>query len=166
MNAIVSVTTNWGIGYQGELLVRNAEDMRYFVRMTRGGIVICGRATYQSFPHGALPNRRNIVLSRDVGFAPEDAEVVRSIEELQVLLGSKSDGDHVWLIGGAHVYNQLLDQCERALVTKHDVCVPADAFFPNLDEKDDWELVSSTPWERTPEGIPYSFCEYHHIASA
>lgn len=161
MNAIVSVTRDWGIGFKGRLLVRNPADMRSFRELTTGGTVVCGHTTYQSFPHGALPNRRNIVLSRDAGFAPADAEVVRSVGEALMAVSGENPA-RVWLIGGDAVYRQLLPHCASAYVTKHDIEVPADAFFPNLDDDPAWELVSTTPGGLTPAGIPFFFCRYRN----
>lgn len=159
MNAIVSVTSDWGIGYQGGLLVRNPDDMRFFRRMTTGGTVICGRTTYQSFPHGALPNRRNIVLSANPSFELDDAEVARSIAEVLALTADE-DPAKVWLIGGERVYRSMLDQCDCVFVTKNDVVVPADAFFPDLDSCSEWVLDDTLGDGVTPAGIPYSFLRY------
>ena len=69
MNAIVSVTSDWAIGNAGSLIVRNREDMRRFVRLTTGGTVLMGRVTFESFPNGPLKGRRNVVVTRDVGYA-------------------------------------------------------------------------------------------------
>ncbi|MBQ9004992.1 MAG: dihydrofolate reductase, partial [Atopobiaceae bacterium] len=78
MDAIVSVTRDWGIGLEGDLAVANRADMRRFVQLTCGGrkpseaapgevlgTVVMGRKTFQSFPNGALKARRNIVITRD-----------------------------------------------------------------------------------------------------
>ncbi len=159
MNAIVSVTQDWAIGYQGKLLVRNAADMRFFKETTMGGTVLCGRNTFQSFPGGALVGRRNIVLTRDQTYSPSGAEVAHTIDEVLSLVES-DDPDHVWLIGGQSVYHQLLPYCKRALVTYHKVTVPADTYFPNLDEDERWVIRSSSPVSTTPSGVPFSFLEY------
>lgn len=159
MNAIVSVTADWGIGYEGNLIVRNAKDMRFFKEKTMGGTVICGQTTFESFPGGALEGRRNIVLSIDPTFGVADVEVVHSLDEaLDAVKGG--DGDDVWVIGGESVYRQLLGHCSRAYVTKNDVVLPADAFFPNLDEDPSWEIEEQNPGGVTRAGIPYTFVTY------
>lgn len=162
MNAIVSVTKDWAIGNEGRLLVRNREDMRFFKETTMGGTVICGRTTFESFPGGALPGRRNIVLSRNTSYAPADAEVVRSIDEALQLVANV-DPNTVWLIGGARVYEALLPHCSRALVTWNNTSMPADAYFPNLDKDDCWHLANTLGTGTTPSGIPFEFREYLHM---
>ncbi len=159
MNAIVSVTRNWGIGYKGNLLVRNAQDMRFFKENTMGGTVICGQTTFESFPGGALEGRRNVVLSLDPAFDAPGIEVVGSLEAALEAVRHE-DTNHVWVIGGESVYRQLLDHCSKVLVTKNDVELPADAFFPNLDEDFAWELVEQMPGGVTKAGIPFVFTTY------
>ena len=159
MNAIVSVTQNWAIGLKGSLLVRNVDDMRYFKEKTMGGAVVCGRTTFESFPGGALKGRRNIVLSRDTAYSAPHAEVVHSVSDVLTAVADH-DADKVWLIGGGHVYRELLPYCDRAFVTKHETLVPADAFFPNLDEADTWSLEDASETFATKTGVPYRFLVY------
>ena len=71
MNAIVAVCRNWGIGYQGALLVHSKVDMHRFVELTMGGTVVMGRKTLESFPGGPLKGRRNVVISHDPSALPE-----------------------------------------------------------------------------------------------
>ena len=78
MNAIVSVTRDWGIGCDGDLLIPNKADMKYFVEHTRGCTVVMGRKTLESFPGGPLKGRRNIVISRNADYQVEGVEVVSS----------------------------------------------------------------------------------------
>lgn len=174
MNAIVSVARDWGIGLDGGLAVANRADMRRFVQLTCGGrrpkdaapgevlgTVVMGRKTFQSFPGGALKARRNIVITRDEGFAAEGAEVVHSVEEALALV-AECDPESVWLIGGESVYRQLLPHCSRAYVTMNDVVVPADAFFPDLDEDPSWKCIAREEGGITDEGVPFSYLTYEH----
>lgn len=159
MNAIVSVTRDWGIGNQGNLLVRNPADMRFFKEKTMGGTVICGQTTFESFPGGALVGRRNIVLSLDPAFSAPNVEVVRSLDEALAAVEG-TDPDTVWLIGGESVYRQLIGSCTRAIVTKNDVMLPADAYFPNLDDDPSWRVEDTQPGGVTKDGIPYEFVTF------
>lgn len=159
MNAIVSVTKDWGIGMRGRLLVPNREDMRFFVQKTMGGTVICGRKTFQSFPGGPLKGRHNIVLTSDPSYQVEGATVVHSLEEALDAARSE-DPNKVWVIGGERVYRQLIDKCDTAYVTMHDVTVPCDARFPNLDEDGRWAICERIPGGTTPAGIPFEFLVY------
>ena len=159
MDAIVSVTNDWGIGLDGQLLVRNRADMRHFVDLTMGGTVLMGRKTLESFPGGPLKGRRNVVLTRDESYSPEGVYVVHSVSEA---LEAVSGDERVWLIGGESVYRLFLPLCERVYVTKNDVTLPADAWFPNLDESKEWLVESEEPGGVTKAGVPFSFVTYRH----
>ena len=161
MNAIVSVTSDWAIGRDGGLAVRNKADMRRFVSLTMGGTVVMGRKTLESFPGGPLKGRRNVVISRQTGYAPEGVEVAGSPEEALALV-SADDPDDVWLIGGESLYRALLDRCERAYVTMNETTCGADAWFPNLDEEPSWAIESVDGEGETKAGIPYRFVTYRH----
>ena len=167
MNAIVSVTSDWAIGNAGGLIVRNREDMRRFVRLTMGGTVLMGRVTFESFPNGPLKGRRNVVVTRDGAYAAshEGIECAGSIEEALSLVAG-DDPERVWLIGGERLYRSLLDQCRRCYVTRNHTTVAADAYFPNLDEADAWELESVEEGGVTDEGVAFDFATYRntHLA--
>lgn len=161
MNAIVSVSREWGIGNRGRLIIPNADDMRRFRSLTWGGTVICGRTTYESFPNGALPNRRNIVLSSDPSFDPPDALVVRTIDEaLGAVAGTNPR--QVWVIGGAAVYRQMLPMCQLAYVTFHEASLEADTFFPNLDQDEKWFLATEHEGGITQDGTMFTYRAYVH----
>ena len=160
MNAIVAVCQDWGIGHEGSLLVRNREDMESFVRHTKGGTVIMGRNTLESFPGGRpLRDRRNIVLTRNPDYAPEGVEPVHSVAEAIEAVANE-DPETVYVIGGASVYRQMLPHCERVFVTKNGCLRPADAFFPNLDEDPAWVIEDLSDEGETDEGIPFVFVTY------
>lgn len=182
MNAIVSVTRDWGIGLKGRLLVRNREDMRHFVRMTSGGVVLMGRTTFESLPGGPLKGRRNVILTHDAvyertGFPragrPQEKtpsarvggyEVYNTTDDALAALSSE-DPDHVWLIGGASVYRRLLPLCSRAVVTMNDVLLPADAYFPRLDENPRWRLERTDEGGVTEDGVPFEYRSYVRLTS-
>lgn len=164
MNAIVSVTQDWGIGKNNRLLVRNREDMLRFKQLTMGGTVVMGRKTFESFPAGPLKGRRNIVVTRDAHYADAHPGIECATSPMEALLLAKADSaDKVWLIGGESLYRELLPYCERCLVTRNQVSVPADAYFPNLDEDSAWELECVEGSSQTPEGIPYDFATYRNL---
>lgn len=163
MDAIVSVTGDWGIGYEGRLLVSNRQDMLRFKELTTGGIVICGKRTFESFPGGALPERLNVVITRDEGFCPASGDVIvaRGIDEAVRVSQSVGFGNgKVWVIGGESIYRQMLPLCDDAYVTKNDTVVKADTFFPNLDEHPDWRLVDEQEGGMTQGGIRFKFLRY------
>ena len=160
MDAIVSVTQNWGIGWGGQLIVRNRDDMRRFVELTMGGTVIMGRRTLESFPGGPLKGRRNIVVSARPDYDPEGVEVARSPE---AALALAAGDERVWLIGGESVYEALLPRCERVYVTKNECTVEADAWFPNLDDNPAWAVESDEPGGVTDDGVSFSYVTYRRV---
>lgn len=163
MNAIVSVTADWGIGNKGALIVRNRDDMRRFVQLTMGGTVLMGRTTFESFPGGPLKGRRNVVLTSKPTYEATHPgiECVHTIRAARELI-SRDGYEPVWLIGGESVYRALLDSCERCYVTKNHTLAPADAYFPNLDDDPSWVLEHIEDGGVTPEGIAFDFATYHN----
>lgn len=155
MQAIVAVSRSWGIGKDGQLLFHISADLQRFKALTTGHTVVMGRKTLQSLPGGrGLPNRRSLVLTRQERFTPERAETVHSLAELLALAG-----DEAFVIGGQEVYEQLLPYCTRAYVTKVFADVPADAFFPNLDEDLHWRAVSTGEMQEE-NGLIFQYVEY------
>ena len=163
MRAIVAVTRDWGIGCEGRLLVRNAADMRRFRELTTGGTVVMGRVTFQGLPGGALPKRRNVVVTANEGFSAEGVEVAHSLEEALTLVAADNP-DAVWLIGGGRLYRELLPSCTEAVVTLNDTVERADTFFPDLDADPSWRLSGIEGTGTTKAGIAYEFRRYENLA--
>lgn len=141
MQAIVNVTPQWGIGKDNDLIVRIRTDMRRFRMLTTGNTIIVGRRTLESFPNGEpLPNRTNIVLTRDPDF---QAKNVISCSDLNALRNAITglDPDSVYVCGGEQTYRLLLPYCGKALVTLNDSDIKADRFFPNLNLMPNWILT-------------------------
>lgn len=161
MDAIVSVTGDWGIGYRGRLLVPNHQDMRRFRELTEGGTVICGRTTFGSFPNGALPNRLNIIISGDSSLRAEGALVTSSVQDAVQMAEREAYGNgRIWVIGGASIYRQMLPLCRDAYVTKHGIVTDADTFFPNLDDDPEWHVAEEQGGGVTSDGVPFRFLRY------
>ena len=158
MNAIVVTDKQWAIGRSGDLLFSLPGDMKHFRTLTTGGTVIMGRKTLETLPGGrGLPDRRNLVLTRQKGLTPDRAETVHSPEELLALADSDA-----FVIGGQEVYTRLLPYCTRVYVTKVFADVPADAFFPNLDKDPHWQVVSvGEPQEEA--GLRFQYVEYRRV---
>jgi dihydrofolate reductase len=163
ISIIVAIARNGAIGYNGDLVYHLPADMKRFKALTTGHTVLMGRKTFQSLPKGALPNRRNIVLTRQEGASFPGAEVYPSIEEA---LRHCTPQEKVYVIGGAQIYRQALplaDELEITLV--HDTPLKADTFFPDYGNYDSWHLISCEdhePDERNP--YPYSFLTYQKQA--
>lgn len=147
MKLIVAVDKNWGIGREGKLLFDIPEDMKFFRTATTGKTVVMGRKTLLSFPNGKpLPNRNNIVITRQDNLtAYDNLQVVNSFDELFRVIDPKHSDD-VYLIGGGEIYNQLLNYCDELLITKVDADGKADVFMTNIDEHPDYILSDSSEW--------------------
>ena len=142
MNLIAAVDKNWAIGYQNKLLTSIPEDMKFFRQTTTGKVVVMGRKTLESFPgKKPLKNRTNIVLTKNPSYQAEGAIVVHSEDELREEL-KKYDSEDIFVIGGESIYRQLLDECDKAYITKIEYAYTADAYFPNLDEKEEWKITA------------------------
>lgn len=163
MNLIVNVDKNWAIGLGSKLLVRIPQDMKYFRSMTTGHVVVMGRKTLESFPESKpLPNRVNIVLTRDRGYQAPGALVVHSMEELKEEL-EKYPGEEIFVIGGGQIYRELLPLCDKAYVTKVDRAFDADVYFPDLDQDPQWKMTKVSE-EQTYFDLEYVFAVYERTA--
>ena len=105
-----------------------------------------------------LPNRINIVLTKNKTYKAKGAILVHSLEELQEEL-KKYDSEDIYVIGGGTVYKQLLPYCSRAHVTKIDHAFEADTYVPNLDECSEWEITAESD-EQTYFDLEYYFLQY------
>ncbi len=142
MKSIVVVDNCWGIGKDNDLLFRLPLDLGVnFAGKTRGKVVVMGANTYHSLPtaHRPLKGRVNIVLDSS-GHQHEGTISVSSLEQLHTTLASYNSND-VYVIGGASVYQLLLDMCDTAYVTKVHCSGDATVYYPDLDKKNNWQLV-------------------------
>ena len=158
MELIAAVDRNWGIGKDGQLLVRIPTDLKRFQALTTGHTVILGRKTLATFPGGRpLKGRRNLVLSRDASFAPEGAEVFRDVEALRAAAPVDA-----FVIGGGAVYRQLLPWCDTVYVTRLERTFPADTYFPDLDNHPDWCLAGTEgPYDH--QGLAFRYDTYRRL---
>ena len=137
INIISAVAKDRAIGFQNKLIYWLPNDLKRFKALTTGHTIIMGRNTFLSLPKGALPNRRNIVLSRTVTDFP-GCDVYPSLEEA---LAHCTKDEDVYIIGGASVYTQALSLADRLCLTEvDDTPKEADTFFPEY--KADWREVA------------------------
>ena len=137
INIIAAVAKDRAIGFQNKLIYWLPNDLKRFKSLTTGHTIIMGRNTFLSLPKGALPNRRNIVLSRTATAFP-GCDVYPSLEEA---LAHCAKDEEVYIIGGASVYTQALSMADRLCLTEvDDTPKAADTFFPEY--KADWREVA------------------------
>ncbi|MBQ7464590.1 MAG: dihydrofolate reductase [Lachnospiraceae bacterium] len=161
MNLIAAVDKNWAIGFKNQLLAHIPEDQRFFRSMTEGKVVVMGRKTLESLPGGKpLKNRTNIILSRNPKLEVPGCTVCHSKEELEAEL-EQYPSQEIFVIGGEKIYTELVDMCDVAFITKIEREYEADAYFPDLDLQDDWEMVlSGDDDEHTYFDLVYYFRKY------
>lgn len=140
LTVIVAMARNHVIGLNNEMPWHLPDDLRFFKERTLGKTVVMGRRTWDSLRTRPLPNRRNIVLSRNPGLRLEGALVVASLPQAAML----ADSAEVMLIGGAELYAQALPLAERLYLTEVDAAPAGDAYFPAIDPAD-WRETAREP---------------------
>lgn len=143
ISIIVAIAENNAIGYKNKLIYWLPNDLKRFKALTTGNTIIMGRKTFESLPKGALPNRRNIVISRSAqADAFPGAECYPTLEaaieaaKTGYTLNGKTSTE-VYIIGGASVYEQALAFADRLCLTYiYDTPDDADTFFPTFDKKE------------------------------
>ena len=155
INIIAAVAKNRAIGKDNKLVYWLPNDLKRFKALTTGHTVLMGRKTFDSLPKGALPNRRNVVVSRSVAELP-GCDCYASIDEA---LNSCSPDEDVYVIGGESIYRQVLPFADRLCLTEiDDVTEGADAFFPEFSG---WkEIVREDHDIDEKHHYRYSFVDY------
>lgn len=137
ISLIVAVAEDRAIGDKGNLLWHLSSDLKRFKAITTGHTIIMGRKTYDSLPNGALPNRRNIVVSRQLK-SLKDAEVYSDIDEA---LKATSDEDIVYIIGGGEIYKETFPRADELHITLvHKSYPEAETRFPEW-KLTDWNIL-------------------------
>ena len=158
ISIIVALASDGAIGRRGDLLYHVSADLRRFKALTTGNTVVMGRKTFESLPKGALPDRRNIVISRDSAYRAAGADTYTSLDEA---IASCAPDDKVFILGGAQIYRLAMPLADELLVTRFDRTEPdADTFFPDIDEAT-WTLAESGKTETDPKtGVGFRFDRY------
>lgn len=159
ISIIVAVAQNGVIGSDNRLLWHISEDMKMFRRVTTGHPVIMGRKTFESLAR-PLPNRTNVVVTRNTDYRPEGVEVVHSLEEAVAMF---PDSEELFIIGGGEIYRQAMPLADRLYITKVYADYEGDTRFPDLN-RDEWTLVSSERHERGEQfPHPFEFLVYKRV---
>lgn len=155
INIIAAIAQNKAIGNNNKLLYWLPNDLKRFKALTTGHTIIMGRKTYDSLPKGALPNRRNVVLSRSLTEI-EGCEVYPSLENA---LQHCAANEEIYIIGGASVYEQALPLADRLCLTEvHDTPEEADAYFPDITGwKETWREEHNKDEKHAQQ---YAFVDY------
>ncbi len=151
---IAALASDGAIGRGGRLLFRISEDMRRFRRLTMGKPLVMGRRTFESLP-GALPGRRNIVVTRNAGYAPAGAETAPSLEAAIAMCAGAGE---VMVIGGGQIYAECMHMATNLELTLVDGSVPdADTFFPAVDPALWQTEAEDGPHADSDGGVRYTY---------
>lgn len=158
---IAAIDRARAIGYKNQLLFHLSADLKRFKELTTGHTVIMGRHTFESLPKGALPNRRNIVLSSNNELSFPNAEVFSSLE---LALSHCSNDEKVFIIGGAEVYKQAIERADQLYLTEIDAMASnADVYFPVIDPNI-WHEKRRESYPMDEKHVfAYSFVDYERI---
>jgi len=129
LSMIAAVASNGVIGVDNDLPWSLRDDMLHFMRTTKGHAVVMGRKTYDSMGQ-PLPNRRNVVLTRDPSWAAEGVEVFHTVEDA---LAALEDGETVYVIGGGAIYEACMGHAHELIITHVDAAPEGHAHFPAID---------------------------------
>jgi len=133
ISLIVALSKNRAIGVENRLPWHLPEDLKRFRALTRGHPVIMGRKTFESIGR-LLPERQNVIVTRQADYRVAGADVVHSLEEALRL--ARADSGEIFVIGGGEIYRQALQMADRIYLTWVDVDVEGDAFFPEWNTQD------------------------------
>jgi dihydrofolate reductase len=150
---IAAISKNRVLGDDNKLIWSLPNDLKRFKKLTTNNTVVMGRKTYESIGK-PLPNRRNIVITRDENYHDDNIEVVNSIEEALLLCNNDC-----FIIGGGQIYQQTLDLADKIYLTVVDEEFEGDTFFPELGK--DWFKVSKVDNEiNENHNYKYTFIDY------
>jgi len=161
LSIIAAVAQNNAIGNENKLLYWLPNDLKRFKALTTGHTIIMGRRTFESLPKGALPNRRNIVLSRQAGIMFEGAECFGSLNEA---LEQCRPEEEIYIMGGSSVYRQALPLANRLYITHVEDTPPyADAYFPAINPEEWKETKRDAHPVDEKHLFPYTFIDYERL---
>ena len=136
---ICALSQNGAIGFENKLLYYLKRDLQRFKYLTTGNTIIMGRRTFESLPKGALPNRKNIVLTKNKNWSAPKVLVYNSLQDA---IKSCDEKENIFIIGGASVYKEALKYADALCLSFiEDTPENADAFFPNINYNE-WKKIA------------------------
>tara|TARA_R110002073_G_scaffold336266_1_gene531575 strand:- start:917 stop:1426 length:510 start_codon:yes stop_codon:yes gene_type:complete len=158
LSILVAMAKNRVIGKHNALPWHLPPDLKHFKALTMGHHIIMGRKTYESIGK-PLPGRTNIIVTRQIGYQAHGSIVVHSVgDALQVCHDCSAISSEGFIIGGAELYGQTLDLCQRLYITEIQEDFEGDTFFPELN-LDDWNETAREKHHLAGQ----SNLEYHFI---
>ena len=158
ISLLAAVSKNLCIGKNNTLPWHIPEDFAFFKQYTMGKTIVMGRKTWDSLPKKPLPQRRNIVITRQDNLHLAGAECVSSLDDAIELL---KDEDEIIIIGGEKIYKQFIEKATDLYLTEVDISIDGDAYFPNFD-RNKWQVISHQS-NRSIKNIDFAFVHYQRV---
>ena len=158
---ICAISKNNVIGNENKLPWNLSEDLKRFKKLTSNNLIVMGRKTFDSIGR-PLPNRKNIVLSKNLNLEIDGVEVFNSPDEVISLYKEIPEKKDMYIIGGTFVYKLFLEYCDYLYITYVDKNFEGDAFFPKIDWKA-WNLTREEEKYDENEKLKYFFRDYKRI---
>jgi len=141
ISIIVAASENNVIGRDNDIPWHLPDDLKHFRQKTEGHPIIMGRKTFESLPNGALPKRRNIVVTRDSEYKADGAEVASSLDEAIMYARKDNPSEEIFIIGGAEIYKHAMPLANYLYFTRVHAWIKGDKVFPEIGPE--WEEVVS-----------------------
>ena len=157
ISIIAALDKNNAIGYKNKLLCYLPADLKHFKQLTSGHTIVMGRKTFESLPNGALPNRKNIILTKNKNFHCSGCEIIHSPDEIFKM---EHENNEVFIIGGAQIYKLFIKKADKLYLTQIHHEFKADTYFPEFDINK-WKIIEKTDFEPDEKNkFNYSFITY------
>jgi dihydrofolate reductase len=161
ISLLFAMDQNRGIGYNNDLPWRLPSDLRFFKEKTTSQIIVMGRKTLDSM-NGALPNRTNVVLTRDEAFQADQVIVLHDIKEIETLANKYPDQE-IFVIGGSDIFAQTVEIADRIYMTYIEESFPADTFFPDFSMEEWQETAREKGVKNDRNPYDYYFIQYDRV---
>ena len=160
LSAIVAKSINNAIGKDNKLLWKIPDDMKRFKKLTTGHTIIMGRKTFESIGR-VLPNRLNVILTRDPNYKVDDpnVKIVGGISDLEEYINDENEN---FVIGGAQIYSILMSKCKKIYVTQIDKDFVGDSYFPIIRENE-WKIIEREDGPKDENDFKYEYITYERI---
>ena len=160
ISLIVAIAENGEIGKDNQLLWRIRDDLKLFKATTKGHVVIHGRKSFESIGK-PLPNRSNIIITRNTEYEPNGAFLTHSLDEALSLADKLEQNNEIFILGGAEIYRQSLPKIDKLYISHvHASFEDADTFFPEFD-LNQWKLKIKKSFDQSDVNeFAFDFCEY------
>lgn len=158
ISLIAAVARDWAIGRDNNLIWHLRDDLKLFKETTRGHTVVMGRKSYEAIGR-PLPQRRNVVITRQTDMRIDGVELMHSLEE--VLAAFEESGEEIFILGGGELYKQTIGMAHRLYISHVDASFPdADTHFPEFDPSE-WVLLEEQKFEADDRNeFAFRFCCY------